>query len=235
MKFGNYKKILSLLFILFCLTGCTVDYDVSVDENGIVTEVVTILEEDDIIKDINPDTADFIDRYYRLYTNIEDLFKYQKKEVFTDGKSGYTFTRTYANLEMFVNNSLFIKEGYADIKYTADEAITTIDGGDFTGIKHLIAEVNGIENGLKKITSNIEIPYYMEEYKYDTKKGNVYTNVYTVDSNNYELYFKYDINKEIVSKGFSISGQTFVILLYVGIILAIIAVVAYFNMKNNRI
>ena len=235
MKFGNCKRIFILLLMIICMSGCTVDYDVSIDDKGIITETVVFMEDNETIEAINPDISDFISRYYRLYASDDDIISYKKEEIYNDKTSGIRLSKIYASYEDYVMTSPFFKEAYPGSNYETEGDISKIDGGVFAIKERFTSNINGIEGGLEKITSSIQIPYFMEKFSGVEQKDDKYVHTYTKSSQEDALYFEYDVTKSPLRTEFFIPGEWIVLIMYGAFVIFVIVVVMYFNWKNNRI
>lgn len=236
MKFGNYKKILGLLLILFCLTGCSVDYDVVIDDYGVVTEVVTIKETNSVMEAINPSVTSFLKNFYAIYGYNTTLNEYEKVEEIGSSESGYIFTRNYSTIELYTRNSYFLNNVYSDVLYNVEGNIVTISGGSFIGYNYFSETINNVENNIKEITASIQIPYLMLNNTAHSSIDSTYNYLYNKDNKSNELLFEFNVTKEYKPASlFDIRGEYLILGFYVICIVVLIMFVCYFNNKHNKI
>lgn len=236
MTFGNYKKIIIIVLSLFCLTGCSIDYDVVIDSRGVVTEIVTIKEDNSVMEAINPSVENFIKNYYNVYASNTKLTEYTKEEIFESNESGYIFTRIYSSIELYAANSYFLNNAYNDVVYNIESNIVTISGGTFIGYNYFLNTINNVPENIKEITASIEIPYFMISNTAHKSDAMIYSYLYNKENKDNELLFEFDISKSYKKQSlFNLSGEYFILGMYAMIILVILIGVIYFNNKNNKI
>lgn len=121
------KKKLFLLLILFLLTGCKVNYNLSINEDYSIDEIVSMTG-----------TDAFFDTYYRtskknvlemVLDDYKDILKDNEYlvEMVNDSVPYIKATKKYQNIEEFSENTIFFENYFDEIKCTKNGNILTIE------------------------------------------------------------------------------------------------------------
>ena len=121
------KKKLFLLIILFLLTGCKVNYNLSINEDYSLDETVSMTG-----------TDNFFDTYYRTSKkNVLEMILEDYKDKLNDNKYLVEMvnddvpyikaTKKYQNIDEFSKNTIFFENYFDEIKCTKNGDILTIE------------------------------------------------------------------------------------------------------------
>lgn len=228
------KKVLMLL--LCCtmfLSGCTVQYsmsvnkDLSISEEGDVTQSISNLE-----KAYGNAEVGF-QKYYNLTTRQYDLTGYTTNQ-YSDGRNWIAnFIRDYKDIDEYRTNSLFYKNYGKDAQITEDGDTITFT---MTAAYQLTYEESQAESPFKKIPVRVYVPFQVKEHNADVveKDENLYIWNITLKEPSRDIKLVMQKNKA-PKKEFS---YYFEIALFLGIIVLGIGgfyIVSRQHRKNNRL
>ena len=210
----KYKKLL-LIFILF-LTGCSANYDISLEKNGKIKENVEIQID-------NNDTN--VNHIKEIKNNLNEKINYKLKIV--DDNIVITYEKNYNNIEDYILNSIAYKQYFNDIEFNKSSVNTTINAiSNFN--KNSISINNDNINKINYLQINLKSNLNILEENSDVKSGNVYSWIYNGKSNSKKIYFKYSSssNDNIVKSIITIST--------ILIITIITVIIIYKNIKRRK-
>lgn len=99
-------KIISLLFISFVLTGCSVEYNLIINEDKTVTEKIEIT---DLIsnfesKGFNISLNDYLDTLIESYEKDKDFKNYDITKILDNTVYGIQFNTTYNSISEYIDS-----------------------------------------------------------------------------------------------------------------------------------
>ena len=188
------KKILALISLLFLLTGCTVNYHVTINEDLSVLEEVKIYENED-----------FYDMYYKtsksnaLKTFLDeykdDLEKNNYEyEIIKDTNPYVILRKKYKTMEEYLQNGKLFNDYFDEINYHKDGDIVKITTNGFNPMDDDVPERFYIDNLEIAITSSYKvINHNATRISKDTN-----TFYYEIDDNTEEfsIILEYDTSKK---------------------------------------
>ena len=229
------KKIKKILFLclIFVLTGCSVEYNLTINEDGSISEKVVAEE---ITNRMQSNTRLKGDQAVNYLFN---MFKRDDKNIKLLSKNDST--KTYAT----VTNSLNSLDEYKE-KFTSD-VFESVEVEKKDGIITLIFNQTGQLGGNSSrqliyddITANITVPYIVKEHNADDVSGDTYTWHIKKNEALKKIKIAYEdgnmknsINLKINNKTYNISYGIIVISGIIVVLLAIVLVVYIKNKKNN--
>ena len=189
------KKILFLVLSLFLITGCSVKYNLVINEDLSITEEAKLTG-----------TSDFFANYYK--TTKKNVLKTQL-EQYQDilNENGYTYklvedtipfvnvSKKYDNIDSFTKNSILFNDYFDEIKYTSSGNIKKLETIGFN-------ENNPDDPGrfnVKELEIKITCPYKVKKQKKNDKKVNEKTNTYYYElseENEYKILLEFDSSKK---------------------------------------
>lgn len=211
-------KYILLILIIFILTGCSGNYNLTFNKD------LTINEELNILIDNNDNT----------YEKTQDLFKKgeidpDKYEIMIDkDKVKIVYKETYSSFENYYLNSKLYRSLFENIEYEKDNTGMSINTNSRLKLndKNNQNIINSYDIDDFKI--NVSIPFNVTENNADSIKDNTYT----WDLNNSDTYkeinLKYDYRNDRTPSIVLIST---IVIISVGIILYIIIYLS----RNRRI
>lgn len=225
----RYKLILIFLSI-FMLSGCTLKYNLSVDEDGFVEESATVIEtKENLLKytlDISTYTEELLDGIKE-----NDNYNSYILSVDDDSYNGYGYgNRTYLDLENYKNKSIIVYEMFEDVSIAKSNNminITMIPKDSFSYF-----EDNSLYNAvLDEVYISINVPYEVISNNADEIEDNVYTWHISKDKDLKTINILYDTNN-IVNKPISLTTW---ILIGVGSIIFLTGIYILIKYKRNNI
>ncbi len=228
------KKIL-LLFIIILLSGCSVEYDLTINEDSSVNEKVVAKE---VTNRMNSNTGVSGEQAINyLYEMFDREGLNTKLSSTTQGSTTIaTVTGNHSTFDDYINN--FTSDVFEEAKVERDGNLTTLifDQSAYissTSTRGLIYD---------DITINIKLPYKVIDHNADSYKNNIYTWEIKKDEDLRQIKIKYDESDLRSSKEFKFGNIEFNVkysFMVVGIIILIAAAIAAFvyykNKRNNKI
>jgi hypothetical protein len=230
----NIKKIIFFSFILF-LTGCSVDYKLTINKDSTINEKVVAKENTNRMKSkTNLDEKQSV-------TFLTNIYNRNKLDIKTSTKSDNYNTEvtaflSYDSIEKYRDN--FSSDVIKKVKVTRDGDIVTLIAKqnvklDSNASRSLIYD---------DITVQIEVPFVVIDNNADQVDGNIYTWYIKKDKDIKTIRIKYkdkeiknSIKINVKNKDINIKYEVIfsaVIVLFLGFIFIILN---YKNKKNNRI
>lgn len=230
------KKILTLILLIFMVSGCSVEVNLDISDNKIKeSNDITVLENAIYTKEIL--RTSFRD-YIPIYASdlivdtvpdqpFSDVLYYNKNT--TDLGNGYRFNYSYDfDIDKY-GDARTIKDGFRDYSYSYRNDIISLST-DNEGLIYF----NDFPL-LEEVTVNIKTDYLVEENNADSVNGNTYTWVFNKDSKK-----SIDIVIDTSKSGDRVLGivnvsTVITIGVVIGIVLIILVLLLIRNRKNNKI
>ena len=230
------KKILILILLIFMISGCSVEVNVSISDMKIKeSSDITVLENALYTKEIlRTSFRDYIPIYAEdlIVDTIPDQpfsgTLYYNKNT-TDLENGYRFNYSYDfDIDKY-GDARTIKEGFRDYSYTYRNDIISLSTDD-EGLIYFDEYPL-----LEEVTINIKTDYLVEENNADKVNDNTYTWVFNKDSKK-----SIDIVIDTSKSGDRVLGivnvsTVITIGVVIGIVLVILVILLIRNKKNNKI
>ena len=230
------KKILVLILLIFMISGCSVEVNVSISDMKIKeSNDITVFENALYTKEIlRTSFRDYIPIYAEdlIVDTIPDQpfsgTLYYNKNT-TDLGNGYRFNYSYDfDIDKY-GDARTIKEGFRDYSYTYRNDIISLSTDD-EGLIYFDEYPL-----LEEVTINIKTDYLVEENNADKVNDNTYTWVFSKDSRK-SIKLVVDTSKS----GDRVLGilnvsTVFTIGIVIGIVLVILILLVIRNRKNNKI
>lgn len=187
------KKIVFLILSLFLITGCSVKY------NLVINEDLTILEEAKLTG-----TSDFFANYYK--TTKKNVLK-SLLEVYQDTlrEKGYTYklvedsipyvdvSKNYSDINTFTQNSILFNDYFDEVKYTENGSIKKLETIGFNE--------NNPDNperfNIKNLEITIKCPYKVKNH--NAKKVDEKTNTFYYElseDSEYKILLEFDSSRK---------------------------------------
>lgn len=229
------KKIIILLVFVFILTGCSVQYDLTINSDGTVNEKVVAEEITNRMKSrtgINEKQS--VKYLYQMFKRKKlDTVLSQKKE---GEKTVATVTGSHKSIKAYANN--FESDIVKEANYTEKDGIVTLT------LKQddILSSSSSTGYVYDRITVNIKLPYKVVDQNADSVRRTVYTWHIDKDKEAKTIKISYNKNELLNTKTFTFGKIKFNVryeILTIGSIIVIVAVIALFvyinNKKNNKI
>lgn len=220
------KKNLILLFIVFLLSGCTVDYQLTIDKDGKVSEDTRAMEDKEFFKEYSKSSIGrvvgfLIDPY------SEELNKnnYNTNTIINSDTGGANLSKQYDSVEDYSKNTKLVSQFSDKVIYKEDGSKVTLS------VKGKLSdqEQNQDKFPIDSATIIIELPFEVTENNADKIVGRKY--VWNLESGK-EKEIKIVYNKNKIAKD---NENNIVIYVLIGaVVLIIIGIIAVFNIKSKR-
>lgn len=221
-------KILFLFIVLFLLSGCTVNYRLSISESGEIEEDIKFLESTSVLKTFSNSIQSDLDKELQNVKQSGIYDSYTMDAFVEDGYGIGTGKRVYSSFDNFKNNSIIVNEMFEDISIIDNGKVVSIHLKPVSNFKYF-KESSMYSSLLDKVNFEINIPYKVIDGNYDKEENGVYTWTINKGENLKGINISYSTNENIFDKIplsiWIISSIIFVILL--------ISVYVYIKYKLN--
>lgn len=230
------KKLLILVFCLFIFSGCTVKYDLVIDNKKRVSENITLLESNDNILKYSSSVDDFLEK------NSENFEDYSIKNLIGKTESGYNLRKDYSSLYTYKTSS-FYKLAFDDA--TIDDTTKGLNfntAGEYHRNNIFTVPLESVfKYSVDEVIVNIQ--FYNEVISSNAdnidKSTNTYTWLIKKEDTAKQIQFSLSdkVRKDIMIKDF-IKKNKLLLLLFGGIIFVVVIFVkSFFQVmdKNNKI
>lgn len=188
------KKNIFLLLILFLLTGCTCNYNVSVNKDLTIDEEVTIYG-----------TSKLYSAYYK--TNKVDVLKENLDHYLGDlEENNYEYLlyeednpyivikKKYQNMEEYLNNSKFFNDYFDEISYNKDGTLVKVETVGFNPNEEDNPDRFYVDDALIKVKLGYEVVDTNMELIDEQK--NIYSYHFKEDDKDFKILINYDLSKK---------------------------------------
>ena len=227
-------KLLLVLFVVLFLSGCTVNYNLTINDDLSVNEKV---EAQEITNRMKSNTG--LDRKKSIYY-LYDMFdrKDIKTKLTYKSDTGYTtgvVTGSHNSLEDYSES--FKSDIVPEVKYTVKDNIVTLEFDQ----EEVLSSNTSTSPVYEEVVVNIIVPFKVTESNASESYRNRYTWKIRKDEKVKKIKISFDKSDLKYKKLFSIGDKTFSVryqYIAIGIILfvilSIVLVVYINNKKNNR-
>lgn len=246
------KKILIILcFFIILFTGCTVNYELDLD-NAVNEKINISLDEDedkniDIYSGLTADPVPFVEQIKKINDTPKSVLSNQHVDIYdetnkVDGTIYYnTKIKEKPNYSLNLNSKFELDDlEYLNSVKNCYEKFSVLRNGNYVNIstseKNMCFEIYPI---LDKINISIKTKYNVVDTNATNidKNKNVYT--WVIDRSNYQnqyIYLKLDKNISSKSDELSIFAILVIVFISIFVLSGIIYLIARFiNNKNNKI
>lgn len=211
---------------IFLLSGCTVDYNIQIDENG-MKETANFLFDNssESKKQINELYKTPLVAYYNMDTNGSFYYNVKKSQK----NNNNILTYTYQFRKDQLKNSPFVEGCYYKRNITIEEKYIVLQTDE--RVTCLFKDGDQLIDELKV---NITTKFDVIEHNADSQKGNTYT--WNINENNYTnkpIYFKVanEIEKKVSENK---NGILILIISIAGISIIAFAIYWIFSKRRER-
>jgi len=212
------------------LSGCTANYKININKEGIVDESVTLVETKDKILTYSTNTNDFVSI---ALDDVKNDLKYNTYSLSVNSDNNNYFgvgTKSYLDLEKFKKDSIIINEMFDSISIVNQNNIVKITMIPKSTYKYF-EDSSLYSSLLNKVNIEINVPYVVKYSNADEVKGNVY--IWNIEKNKSlkTISISYDINN-IKKDPLPISTK---ILIGTGIVILISGIYIFIRYKRTGI
>ena len=228
------KKFILLILVIILFSGCSVSYDLTINEDLTVNEKVVAVESTNSLKTKtgqDPKTA--ANSLYDFYKN--DGVKYKFSTVVGNADTKSYATASYKSLEDYESHfksdivkevNITKKDNYVTLEYKQDVPLSEFSS------KSLVYD---------SIAVNIDVPFKVTENNADSVKGNTYTWNIEKDGSLRDIKITFNTNETNTSRKFNFGffeinvSYTFMLLAGLAVIVLVIVLIVYNRNKKNNI
>lgn len=231
---NKMKKVLLLIGVLF-LSGCSVKYNLKINNDLTINESVIAKENKNELKTrTGLDENESINRLYSLFKRDGLNTKISSKIDNDDVTS--TIRGSHNSIEEYAKN--FTSDLYKEVNVERDGDIVTLTINQTTPLVSTGRQILVYD----EVDINIEVPFKVIEHNADSVKKNVYTWNLVRDKETKNIMIKYEENTVKDSFKLSFGNNSFNVkysfiavgvIILIGLIIALIVFIN--NKKNNRV
>ncbi len=185
------KKIF-IFFVILLLTGCNVQYDLTITNKEEVREKFYVFIDNNTIDNSNMSKDEYLDYYSNLYLQNSGYENYKVDTKKGKDISSFIVTRNYENLNdyitsvsfknMFYNATIERIGNYTSFETSKNQFLESIKNNEI------------VSEDMKKNTYTINIKFYNQVVNHNAdevdEKNNIYTWIVNKDTTKNTLYFK---------------------------------------------
>lgn len=228
-------KYLFLLLVIVLFTGCSVNYDLNIDNDLSVTEKVEATEKEDTVKaNTGLDKDKAVDYLYNIYKrdNIDPSISTR-----IDGKNlVVSATTSHKSIDDYVDN--FSSDLFKDVKLSKSGNLYTLTFKQ----SDKLSDTNSMTPIYDKVTINITLPYKVTDNNADKVYKNQYTWIINKGEETRKIKISFDTSVKNDTKTLNLGlfkinvKMSFVVLIIMLLIMsAFVAVIYTNNKKNNKV
>ena len=186
------KKIVILIIALFLVTGCSVKYNIVINEDLSVNEEAKITGTKDLYQIYYKTTKKHVlEDLIGVYKEDLDMNNYQYELV--EDKEPYVFVnKKYDSIKDYINNSKLFNDYFDEIKYIENDNIKKIETIGF--------KENDIDDperfNVQELEISITCPYVVRLHNAKDVNKETNTYYYELTSENNKILLEYDASKK---------------------------------------
>lgn len=218
------KKKLILVLLLLLLSGCTVKYNLSIDEKGIVTEKATAMENSEFFSQYEKSSVGRVVGFLiEPYAETLNSNNYTTESIILTNEGGADISKEYSNAEDYAKNTILTSQFSDKVNYS-------LNGSDVTlSIK---GKLSGSEQDQSVIPIDsadvvISLPFKVSDNNADEVVNNRYIWHLKADE---EKEIKITYNKNRIEKKIN-----YPVIILVGVVVVIIVIGGFYvyNIKSK--
>lgn len=226
----KYLKRMLFIFVIFILSGCSVDYNLYVNEDKTISEKVIAQESTNKLESLTRTKGE------QAITYIYNMYKRDNEDINLSNQTSNDTTKVLATT---YHNDI---EDYAD-KFTSDvvnKASVTKYNGVVTLLLNQSQKLNDDSYSLiyDTIKVNIHIPFKVVDHNADSVQGNTYTWNINKNSDLKNIKISYNEeqlkNKSVIKINNNIFNINYGIIAGSVIIVVVLLIVLIVYMNNKR-
>ena len=215
------EKILLIILLIFCITGCSADYDLVITDKKKVYEKVVLLDENDnILK-----TSDSID-YFLLYKKKQfTSLGYNVENIKKDQQSGFNLSNNYDSLNEFIETSM-MKSLFENANIEDDNNLFIFETtGQY--LYNNIFTIDILSDYIYNLDEiKVKIKFYNKVIKhnadYADEKNNVYTWILSKENNYDNIMFQLSNDVRYDIKYADYLNRNKIVFIIIGIVIVLI-------------
>jgi len=221
------KKILFLIITMFMLSGCSLKYEVEIDEERSVTDNISITIPSSLSSTYFETTREYLEYMYEVKTKEYDVTGYSKNFEIGSDFSTVNMSKTYSSVESYLNSGI-IKKMYSDISVTIDGDKTKVK---LSGMNDIFGTLNNYDSayGVEPFSIVLNSKYVIENDNSDQRNVVTGTYIWNFDPNKFGKAIEFTVTDKIntvavISNKYSVALLAIVVLAILTIVYIIYAV-----------
>ncbi len=183
-------NILLLTILLIFLSGCSMEYNIVINDNMQIEETIYILEDNDVISIYSPNINQYVNNMIQQqYDNKIISNEYSVEYISVNSKSGVIATRLYDKFSNFSDSTKLKDNIYKIVTMTINENMVYLNFDSIEDTYELFLDNELEEAFLDSLILKIKIPY--EVISNNADEVNKETNTYIWN------YDKFTIDKDV--------------------------------------
>lgn len=186
------KKNILLLISLFLLTGCSANYDLTIKRDLSVEENVLVQSDSSLFMYYyDTSKADVVSSLLDMEPDYKSAYG-----VTIDDKATYptlSGSRSYKDLDSYINDSLLIREYFNNVEYSIKDGILTFRANGYKGINLSDQSRHVVDNCKIRIQTDYEI---LDSNSTSLDFGNAYSWSVNKNVSDMSIYLKINTNKK---------------------------------------
>lgn len=226
----NIKKIICF-FIILILTGCSLEYNLTINEDYSVTEKVIAKEDTKKMESLTRSKGDNAISYlYNMFKR--DDKKLDLNKTINENNTTVTVVKTHSNIEEYTND--FKSDVVKKANYQRNDNFVTLSFNQTTSLKN-DTDYSLIYDDIKV---KIYVPFKVTEHNADIVEGNTYIWNINKKSNLKNIKITYDEGSKKNNLNIKLNNKTYnidyTIIIISGIILTVAIIFIIVATKNKR-
>jgi hypothetical protein len=189
-------KLFFLVCSIFLLSGCTLNYKISIDKNDIVNENISLTETIKMLGTYTLNVEQYVQDSLDIFKEDEKYFSYS---LYTDNDANNYYgiaNRKYLDLENFKNNSIIVSEMFNEVTVDKNNGVITFEMNPKDSFEYFKEDTQNIAL-IDEVNIKIYVPYEVVSSNKDKVEDNVYIWNIKKGENLQKVYIKFDTNKKL--------------------------------------
>lgn len=227
-------KLIVVLLIVLLTSGCSVEYNLTLNEDNTISETIIAKDKTDRIESLtNLKGKQAVTYLYDMFKREDEniKFNYRQDDTYTHA----TASMSYDNVGDYTDN--FKSDVFSNIELIRDNDLVTIKADQ----SELLNKNESYSLIYDDITINIEIPYEVTKNNADKIRGNVYTWYVKESKDLKRIEISYKESSKIDSVNVKINDKMYninygiIALSVIILVVGLIVIFVYHNNKKNNI
>lgn len=222
------KKIVILIIALFLVTGCSVKYNVVINEDLSVEEEAKLAGTEDLYKIYYKTTKKHVlENLLNLQKDALDENNYHY-ELIEDNEPYVIVNKKYDSVKEYIDNSKLFNDYFDEIKYTEDKNIRKIETIGYNE--------DDVDNPERFVVEKLEIAitssYVVKNHNAKDVNKTTNTYYYELDDENNKILLEYDISKKFNPNG-ELMQKLVIAFIIIVVIWVTVVILTKKSKKNN--
>jgi hypothetical protein len=189
-------KLFFLVCSIFLLSGCTLNYKISIDKNNVVDENIFLTEKVKVLETYTLNVEQYVQDSLDIFKEDENYYSYSLS-VDNDANNYYGIAnRKYLDLENFKNNSIIVSKMFNEVIVNNSNGITTFEMNPKDNFEYFNEDTQNAAL-IDEVNIKIYVPYEVVSSNKDKVEDNVYIWNIKKGENLQKVYIEFDTNKKL--------------------------------------